>query len=511
MSHETKNRLWELLGKLSDDEISESEFEELDRILHDDEDARQIYRDHLAVDDRLASGEMLFAEIEQSEKPAGLRIGGWRLWATAAALVIGGFLLSESLRGPAGSESDEGELVEQNSAEPALASVKSIAGAVWANGQRPLEYGEALQDEWIHLEEGVIQLDFQTGAQVSLEGPAALQVVAEGECFVQQGTLVVLAPAEIGSFKVNTRNSEVVDLGTEFAVSVSESGEMVVHVLDGEVEVGIKDPDSNVISRERLVETQAAKLGPGERDLQRTAYDGPAFERLRAATLWRERPLRIQFDCGSQSGVYQGTNSPAHASDDMREHESFWNPLNGDQTGRFVMSDGEIAPYEIEIDYGRRDRREFSWDREPDVVRGVVQSTRGVFGTALGKDHLGAGGVVGVRLRGLPSGRYRVYLVARGALDHEKWGNYLVSKAYKSVIAPGDASLASGSVLYHDPLDDPDAKSWVEGQTHVVADVEISNPDEYLTILTTKDRERSPKPGGGNSVISAIQIIQLLD
>lgn len=511
MDRETKDRLWELLGKLSDEAISEAQFAELDRILRDHAEARQVYRDYLAVDDRLASGEMLFAEIEKAEGPAGLRIGGWHLWAAAAALVLGGFLFSESLRRPTGADFEEGKIVHQSSTEPALASVKSIVGAVWADGQQPLKHGEALQDEWIHLDEGVIQLEFQTGAQVSLEGPAALQVVAEGECFVRRGTLVVLAPAEIGSFKVNTRNSEVVDLGTEFAVAVSESGEMVVHVLDGEVEIGIKDPDSNVISRERLVETQAAKLNPGEGDLQRTAYDGPAFERLRAATLWHERLLRIQFDCGSQSGIYQGTNSPAHAANDMRRHESFWNPLNGDQTGRFVMSDGEIAPYEIEVDYGRRDRREFSWDREPDVVRGVVQSTRGVFDTALGKDHLGAGGAVGVRLRGLPSGRYRVYLVARGALDHEKWGNYLVSKAYKSVITPGDADLESSSLLYHDPLDDPDAKSWVKGQTHVMADVEISNPDEYLTIFTTKDRERSPTPGGGNSVISAIQIIQLPD
>ena len=119
------------------------------------------------------------------------------------------------------------------------------------------------------------------------------------------------------------------------------------------------------------------------------------------------------------------------------------------------------------------------------------------------------GGQVGVRLRGLPRGEYRVYLVGRGVLDHKSWGNYLVNKAYKSVVAAGDADLTSGDLLYHDPLTDPDAKSWVSGQTHVVADVGISGPDEYLTILTSKDRERSPVPGGGNGVISAIQIIQL--
>ena len=512
MNQDIEKRLEELLAAVSEGTLTELQFEELDQILCSNVEARQIYRDYLAIDDRLASGETLYAELGKvKKKPTNLIIGGWRLWGMAAALVLGGFALSETIQrmaAPSSGSRDVAGLENAQQASQAFASVKSVVGAMWANGQHPFLPGQALQDEWIHLDKGVIQLQFQTGAQVSLEGPASLQVVSEGECYVKRGTLVVLAPAEIGSFKVNTRTSEVVDLGTEFAVAVSESGELVVHVLDGEVEVSVKDPNSKIVSRERLLETQAARLEPGKANLQRTDYDGPAFERLRAETIWRERPLRIQFDCGSQSGNYQGVESPAHAAGEMHEHEDYWNPLNGDQTGRFVMSDGEIAPFEIEVDYGRRDSSEFSWDIGPDVRRDIVQTTRGVFDTPLGKDHLGGGGQVGVRLRGLPKGEYRVYLVGRGVLDHKNWGNYLVSKAYKSVVAAGDSDLASGDLLHHDPLIDPDAKSWVRGQTHVVADVKISGPDEYLTILTSKDRDRSPIPGGGNSVISAIQIIQ---
>jgi len=501
MNSETRKKLWDLLAALGEERISQVQFEELDRILCAHAEARRLYRDYLAVDDRLASGEMLFGEIEHAHEPAGPRFIAWRLWAAAAALMLVGFFLSEMFHPAPGTRSP--------SAPPAMATVKSIMQVTWPEGQSALEPGAALQDEWIRLAKGVLQLEFQTGAQVSLEGPAALRVVNGGECFVEQGQLVVLAPAEIGSFKVSTQSSELIDLGTEFAVAVSSSGEMVVHVLDGEVEIGIKGADAQVVSRERLVEQQAARLDPGGQDLTRTDYDGPAFEHLRADTLWRERPLRIQFDCGAQAGMYEGSNAPAHAAGDMRVHERFWNPLNGDASGRFVMSDGEIAPYGIEIDYGRRDRRDFSWAREPDLMRGFAPTTRGVFDTALGKDHLGGGGEVGLRFRGLPKGEYRVYLVARGALDHAKWGNYLVSKAYKSVVSAGDADLDSGTLLYHDPLVDPAAKSWVEGQTHIAAQVHISGPDEYLTIRTTKDRARSPTPGGGNSVISAVQIIQL--
>ncbi len=103
----------------------------------------------------------------------------------------------------------------------------------------------------------------------------------------------------------------------------------------------------------------------------------------------------------------------------------------------------------------------------------------------------------------------RVFLDGRSVLDHEKWGNFLVSKVHRAVIAAGEADWDSGEVFYHEALSDPDAAIWVNGQTHVVTDVEITGPDQYLTILTAKDRERSPKPSGGSSVISAIQIIEL--
>ena len=153
MNRETKNLLWELLGALSDEKISEAQFEDLDRILCEHPEARQIYRDYLAVGDRLASGEMLFGEIEQVEKQAGFRIGGWRSWAAAAALVIAGFVLNETFRGT--SDSGSGGVATEGSEEPSLptiASVKSVIGASWTAGQRALEPGEALKVEWIHLD-----------------------------------------------------------------------------------------------------------------------------------------------------------------------------------------------------------------------------------------------------------------------------------------------------------------------------------------------------------------------
>jgi len=514
MKNESRIRLEELLGMLSDDSITEKAFNELDEILRDHPDARRIYCDYLAVDDRLASGEVLFEEVERAKARTGLAIKGWLPWAAAAALVFTGVLFSHLFREQPFDSSETARSTSPENAVPAennegLAVLRLVGDVRWTASQRPLRHFDDLQDEWIRLEEGVVQLAFLNGAKLSLEGPAALRIISEEECFVEKGKLVVLAPAQIGHFKVNTHTSEVVDLGTEFAMVVSEDGAMDVHVLEGEVEIGIKDDDAKVVVRERLGEAEAVRLEPGQSGIVPTVFNGPAFESLRAVSLWRGQPLRIQFDCGSKYGTYQGAEAPAQAAGLMDQREVFWNPINGDQSGVFIMSDGTIAPYELEIDYGHQEKGSFSWDRQPYLSKGAVASTRGVFDTPLCKDYLVRGGVVGLRFRGMPQATYRVFLVGRSVLDHEKWGNFLVSKAHRAVISAGEANWDSGEVFYHEALSDPDAAIWVNGQTHVVTDVEITGPDQYLTILAAKDRDRSPKPSGGNSVISAIQIIEL--
>lgn len=516
MKNEFRIRLEELLGMLSDDSIAEKEFKELDEILRDHPEARRIYCDYLTVDDRLASGEVLFKEVEQAKARTGLAIKGWLPWSAAAALVFTGVLFSPLFREQPFDSSETARSTSPENAVPAennegLAVLRYVGEVRWSAKQRAFRHFDELEDEWIRLEQGVVQLAFLNGVKLSLEGPAALRIISEEECFVEKGKLVVLAPAQIGHFKVNTRMSEVVDLGTEFAMVVSEDGAVDIHVLEGEVEIGIKGADSKVVVRERLGEAEAVRLEPDQSGIAPTVFNGPAFESLRAVSLWREQPLRIQFDCGSKYGTYQGANAPAQAAGLMDQREVSWNPVNGDQSGVFIMSDGTIASCRLEIDYGHQEKGSFSWDRQPHLSKGAVSSTRGVFDTPLCKDYLVGGGVVGLRFRGMPKGTYRVFLVGRSVLDHEKWGNFLVSKVHRAVIAAGEADWDSGEVFYHEALSDPNAAIWVNGQTHVVTDVKITGPDQYLTVLTAKDRERSAKPGGGNSVISAIQIIELRD
>ncbi|HSI61666.1 MAG TPA: LamG-like jellyroll fold domain-containing protein, partial [Candidatus Saccharimonadia bacterium] len=75
------------------------------------------------------------------------------------------------------------------------------------------------------------------GASVTLEGRSELEIVSVNEAKCAHGQMRVHVPPHARGFKLTTPDAEVVDLGTEFGLKVSETGRAEVHVFDGEVEV----------------------------------------------------------------------------------------------------------------------------------------------------------------------------------------------------------------------------------------------------------------------------------
>lgn len=540
-----------LLLDLLDGEWDAAKQERLDELLRGDATARARYRELMAMH------AMLDAEFSGSLKPnddgvvhdepgdspphvrlvdresrsdlskPATRANRWLPslgWLTAAVVVaivgLWVFVLNS------GDRDDRQQVVGRDSGEVsrpdngsnpqdmAIAVVTRVIRPQWEKGAMAVRPGQSLEKQWIKLESGIVQIEFASSARVTLEGPAQLRLDSESECFVQAGRLTVLAPPAAANFTVKSSISEVIDLGTEFGLVVDESGEVGVHVLDGQVEVAVKGTGEGVVPRKKLVEAQAAAVRPGQKQFENVPFDETVFEPIRAATLWRTQPLKIQFDCGSRAGVYHGTQSPAHAAGDMYPHETRWNPLMGDQSGRFVLADGTVSSHRIEVDLGHG-KKDIDWSAELDTMTGPQGKTRGVFDTAMGRDAINppagsASGFVGLRLRGLPNGKYRVYVLGRTSLDHANWGNYLVEKAHAATVGL-NLTGSDASPLTMAPLDDPNAGKWIPGQTHVVTDVDVSGPDQYLTIITSKDRENSPTPAGGRAVILGVQILQITD
>jgi len=539
-----------LLLDLLDGEWDAAKQDRFDELLRDD-DARARYRELMAMHamlDAEFSGSLKLNDDglvheEPGEPPPHVRLAdrelpsdlsqpapranrwlsslGWLTAAVVAAAVgVWAFVSYNGHRDDRQQvvESDSGEVSRpdnsNNSQGTAIAMVTRVIRPQWKEGATALRPGQPLEKQWIKLESGIVQIEFGSSARVTLEGPAQLRLDSESECFVQAGKLTVLAPPAAANFTVKSSISEVIDLGTEFGLVVDESGEVDVHVLDGQVEVAIKGSGEGAVPRRKLGEAQAASARPGQKRFEDVPFDETAFEPIRAATLWRTQPLKIQFDCGSRAGVYHGTQSPAHAAGDMYPHETYWNPLVGDQSGRFVLADGTVLAHRIEVDLGHG-KKDVDWSAELDTMTGPQGKTRGVFDTAMGRDAINpptlpASNVIGMRLRGFPKGTYRVYVVGRTSLDHANWGNYLVEKAHLATVGL-NLTDSDASPLTMAPLDDPNARQWVAGQTHVVTDVDVNGSDQYLTIITGKDRENSPTPAGGRAVILGVQILQITD
>lgn len=190
--------------------------------------------------------------------------------AATLALVLGVFLLRPQ------SESDlpekrvaresqrpaEERPIESRGEAPAspagggVALLARSADAKWAQNP-PADASGNLAPGWLRLEEGLVQIDFFSGAHVLLRGPAELEIRSAREAFLKSGDATCFV-SELGrGFRIVTEKMEVIDLGTEYGLSVGDGREPEVHVIDGKVAVREPKQGKSV----EVVERQAVQFG----------------------------------------------------------------------------------------------------------------------------------------------------------------------------------------------------------------------------------------------------------
>ena len=116
------------------------------------------------------------------------------------------------------------------------------------------------QGEWISLgkiilEKGTLGLTFDSGARVVLNAPADFDLETANRGFLNSGQVVAQVPELAIGFIINTPNSTIVDLGTEFTVNV-ENNQSSVKVIDGEVLAYAESKDGK--TEERLLQEDQA-------------------------------------------------------------------------------------------------------------------------------------------------------------------------------------------------------------------------------------------------------------
>lgn len=118
----------------------------------------------------------------------------------------------------------------------AVATVARIETVTWGTGVE-LDAGSHLKSgQHLSFESGLVELQVGKRGKMIVEGPADLEFAAADKSILHRGRVVMrVTPAGHG-YRMETPGGAVVDLGTEFAVSVGDKGDTETHVLEGEVE-----------------------------------------------------------------------------------------------------------------------------------------------------------------------------------------------------------------------------------------------------------------------------------
>lgn len=230
--------------------ISAEEFGKFQDAMEANAELRLAFRKYLSLDAGLRQGSESVQEIGAawSQPEPGKLVAfpaAWQWVAVAAVFVIGVFLASRPLPlTPIAVASDE----QLEPSAQGFGVLTGVDGAVWES-HPDLGQGDLLPTGEIRLQSGVAQLELFSGVTLVVEGDAVFEIHSSMEMSVARGKLRANVPEPAHGFRIRSAEGEVVDLGTEFAVNISQ-GKSEVHVLDGEVEWHPKSaPDKQLMKR----------------------------------------------------------------------------------------------------------------------------------------------------------------------------------------------------------------------------------------------------------------------
>ncbi len=190
-----------------------------------------------------------------------------------------------------------------DASSPYIARLSETHDSVWDNDGSRLITGTGLNSgEEISLQSGLAELTFRNGAKVILEGPATFIVQNAAEGFLRRGKLVANVPKQAQGFTVHTDLVNVIDLGTEFALDVSNRQSVESHVFKGRVKLELLNPQGTVLATRELAAGQAMHIDALASKTRSIAVDPSRFCRTLSAERLLGRNLidNADFESGIQ-------------------------------------------------------------------------------------------------------------------------------------------------------------------------------------------------------------------
>ncbi len=150
--------------------------------------------------------------------------------------------------------------------EETVAQLTASKDCKWI-GDTPLVGEWCNAGKKLQLAQGFAEITFDCGAQVILEGPAALELSSPWSALLHHGALRAKVPPEAIGFRIENPAVQIVDLGTQFSMLAEENGAAEVFVMEGSVEAVGRDSVNQSAQIITLKEKQARRFalrGDGE-------------------------------------------------------------------------------------------------------------------------------------------------------------------------------------------------------------------------------------------------------
>ena len=211
--------------------------------------------------------------------------------------------------------------------------------------------GDVLPNGRFQFEEGVAEIDFFCGATLIVEGPAALSIESDWVVEVESGRLRANVPPAARGFVVKAAGSEIVDLGTEFALDV-DSQNARVEVIDGEVEIRGGQHDGNHLlpgQRQWLkgTDTPESFRALSTLDELKVRRENAASKRFAA---WQAHSRELRTD-DRLIAYFPITGNPAERV--VRNRAGTGDGLDGKLVGPVEHAAGRFGPKSFGLEFGR--------------------------------------------------------------------------------------------------------------------------------------------------------------
>ncbi|MGJ8695481.1 MAG: LamG-like jellyroll fold domain-containing protein [Verrucomicrobiaceae bacterium] len=249
-----------------DGTISAADFAAMQDRMVESPGFREVMRRYLLVDDFLRSGaedagspwQAVDEEGRMPEKGAILRFPNMVQlgMAAAVAFVLGLTLMYVFSKPEAAVASGDPIKPSVKSFAEGFAVVESLMGATWPEGDAGHDEGDTLGTEVFRIAGGAAEIQFFSGATMTVEGPAEISLKSAWEAYCLEGAVRMQVPPAARGFILNSPSTEIVDLGTEFGLVV-RGGEGHVEVFDGEIELTHRDEGTQLLTKGAARELQS--------------------------------------------------------------------------------------------------------------------------------------------------------------------------------------------------------------------------------------------------------------